>query len=204
MNFSSRLLEDAIHEFGKLPGVGRKTSVRYVLHLLRLKDNEVYQFAESLVKLKKEIQYCKICYNISEHEICAICTDVKRDNSVICVVEDIRDVIALENTQQYFGLYHVLNGIISPLDGIGPNDLTIEPLVERVNNGEVKELIMALRTTMEGDTTNFYIYRRLKGFPISFSMIARGIALGDDLEYADEITLGRSIKNRVSYDSQFK
>lgn len=201
MNFSSKLIEDAVNEFSKLPGVGRRTALRYVLHLLKLKQNDVQQFGNSFIKLRNELRYCKQCHNISDNELCLICSSPSRDNTVICVVEDIRDVMAIENTQQYKGVYHVLGGIISPMDGIGPNDLNIESLVTKVATGEVKEIIMALSTTMEGDTTNFYIYKRLKDFNVLVSTIARGIAIGDELEFADEVTLARSITNRTPYEN---
>ncbi len=198
-NFSSKLLQTAVDEFSKLPGIGKKTSLRLVLHLLKQEEDETECFANSIVNLRKHIQYCKKCFNISDHEICDICSSKKRDTSLICVVEDLRDVIAIENTGQYYGLYHVLGGIISPMDGIGPNDLTIEALIERVNKEDINEIILALSTTMEGDTTNFYISRKLQDTNVKLSTIARGIAIGDELEYADEITLGRSILNRTPY-----
>lgn len=198
-NFSSKLLQKAVDEFSKLPGIGKKTALRLVLHLLKQDEPEVETFARSVLNLRSEIQYCKKCFNISDHETCEICASNKRDTSLICVVEDLRDVIAIENTSQYRGLYHVLGGIISPMDGIGPDDLTIEQLVERVKNEDIAEIILALSTTMEGDTTNFYISRKLQDMNVKLSTIARGIAIGDELEYADEITLGRSILNRTPY-----
>ncbi|WP_343532097.1 recombination mediator RecR [Pedobacter sp.] len=201
MNFSSKLLEDAVNEFGKLPGIGQKTALRLVLHLLGKEQAEVAQFGNTLIKLKNEIKNCKVCYNISDHEICNICSAPKREKEVICVVEDARDVMAIENTNQYFGVYHVLGGLISPMDGIGPSDLNIENLVERVKNSEVKEIILALSANMEGDTTLFYLHKKLKDFNIPITTIARGIAFGGELEYADEVTLGRSIATRVPYEN---
>ena len=201
MNFSSKHIEDVIKEFAKLPGVGRKTATRYVLHILKQDDKETESFASALINMKKEMKHCFICHNISDKEICNICSNHNRDKTSLCVVEDIRDVMAIESTQQYRGVYHVLGGIISPLDGIGPSDLNIESLVKRMSGGEIKEVIMALSTTMEGDTTNFYLYKRLKDFDITVTTIARGISIGDELEYADEITLGRSITNRIPYEN---
>lgn len=200
MNFPSRLIENAVNEFAKLPGVGRKTALRFVLHLLKQNDKDVANFSETFLKLKRELKYCKSCHNISDSELCDICSSHKRDHSLVCVVEDIRDVMAIENTGQYNGVYHILGGIISPMDGIGPSDLNIESLVEKVKNGEIKEVVMALSTTMEGDTTNFYIYKKLKEFNIMISTIARGVSIGDELEFADEVTLGRSIINRTLYE----
>ncbi len=199
--FSSKLLEDAIQSFRGLPGVGRKTATRMVLHLLKLEKNQVEHFAQSLHKLRLEIQYCQQCHNLSDQPICNICADVKRDTSVICVVEDVRDVMAIENTQQYKGVYHVLGGKISPMDGVGPSDLFIESLTDKVNNGSVKEVILALSTTMEGETTSFYLYKKIQESPVTISTIARGIAFGDELEYADEVTLGRSILQRTPYEN---
>jgi len=200
MNFSSKLLENAVEEFGRLPGVGKKTALRLVLHLLKQQDVEVTRFTQSLNLLKEKIQYCKACYNISDNEVCEICLSVKRDKSTICVVEDTRDVMAIENTNQYQGVYHVLGGLISPMDGVGPSDLKIDGLLQRLKTGEVKEIILALSATMEGDTTIFYLYRKLKEFNVQVSTIARGIAFGGELEYVDEITLGRSILTRVPYE----
>jgi recombination protein RecR len=199
MNFSSKLLEDAVNEFSKLPGVGQKTALRLVLHLLNKEQEEVDQFGNALIRLRKEIKHCSICHNISDQEICNICSSNKKEKEVICVVEDTRDVMAVENTGQYFGVYHVLGGLISPMDGIGPADLFIDSLVQRVATTPVKEVILALSATMEGDTTLFYLYKRLKDFQIPITTIARGIAFGGELEYADEITLGRSIVTRVPY-----
>jgi len=201
MNFSSKLIEEAVNEFSKLPGVGKRTALRFVLHLMKQNATDVNQFGNAFIKLKNELRYCEKCHNVSEKTVCDVCSNPHRDHSTVCVVEDIRDVMAIENTQQYRGVYHVLGGIISPMDGIGPNDLNIESLVSKASNGEIKEVIMALSTTMEGDTTNFYIYKRLKDYTISMSTIARGIAIGDELEFADEITLGRSIINRTPYEN---
>lgn len=201
MNFSSKLLEDAVNEFSKLPGVGQKTALRLVLHLLNKDQEEVEHFGNAVIRLRKEIKHCSICHNISDQTICEICTAAKRDKEVICVVEDTRDVMAIENTSQYFGVYHVLGGLISPMDGVGPSDLYIDSLVQRVATTPVKEVILALSATMEGDTTLFYLYKRLKDFQIPITTIARGIAFGGELEYADEITLGRSIVTRVPYEN---
>ncbi|WP_432713398.1 recombination mediator RecR [Pedobacter sp.] len=201
MNFSSKLLEDAVMEFAKLPGVGQKTALRLVLHLLNRETQEVEQFGNAIVRLRQEIKHCAICHNIADQEICEICSSNKREKEVICVVEDTRDVMAVENTSQYFGVYHVLGGLISPMDGIGPSDLFIDSLVQRVATTPVKEVILALSATMEGDTTLFYLYKRLKDFQIPITTIAKGIAFGGELEYADEITLGRSIITRVPYEN---
>jgi recombination protein RecR len=190
-----------VNEFSKLPGIGRKSALRMVLHLLRQEKESVTSFGESLIHLRNEIKHCKVCHNISDTEICQICANPARNNSVICVVENIRDVMLVENTQQYNGLYHVLGGIISPMDGIGPNELEISSLIERAGNPDLLEIILALPTTMEGDTTNFYIFRKLKDKPVRVTTLARGVAVGDDLEYTDEITLGRSLVNRVLYES---
>lgn len=197
--YPSLLLERAVEEFSKLPGIGRKTAMRLVLHLLRQDTSAVESFGNSIITLKHEVKYCKVCHNISDTDICQICTNAQRDHSVVCVVENVRDVMAVEATQQYHGLYHVLGGVISPMDGIGPGDLQIESLVQRVAKGGIDEVILALSTTMEGDTTNFYIYRKLENMNIKLSVIARGISVGDELEYADEITLGRSIINRTLF-----
>ena len=197
--YPSILLEKAVGEFAKLPGVGRKTAMRLVLHLLRQDTATVEAFGNAIITLKHEVKYCKICHNISDTETCCICSNPVRDASTICVVETIRDVRAVEATQQYKGLYHVLGGVISPMDGIGPSDLQIESLVERVKNNEVKEVILALSSTMEGDTTNFYIFRKLADTNVKLSVIARGISIGDELEYTDEVTLGRSIANRTLF-----
>lgn len=200
MNFSSRLLEQAVSEFGRLPGVGQKTALRLVLHLLKQPDADVSRFTEALDRLKAEINYCRNCHNISDSEQCEICASVKRDKSLICVVEDMRDVMAIENTNQYQGVYHVLGGLISPMDGVGPSDLNIDRLVERLRAGGITEVILALSATMEGDTTIFYLYKKLKEFGVQITTIARGIAFGGELEYVDEVTLGRSIVTRVPYD----
>jgi recombination protein RecR len=203
MNFSSKLLENAVNEFGKLPGIGQKTALRLVLHLLNQDQTTVEKFSDSLLLLKKNIRFCKKCYNISDYDICEICTSIKRDKSLICVVEDSRDVMAIENTHQYNGLYHVLNGLISPMDGVGPSDLTVNQLVSRVKETAVDEIIFALSATMEGDTTIFYLHKRLKDKPLKISTLARGIAFGGEIEYADELTLGRSITTRVPYENTF-
>ena len=197
--YPSVLLENAVGEFAKLPGVGRKTAMRLVLHLLRQDTQSVEAFGNAIITLKREVKYCKVCHNISDTDVCRICADVSRDTSVVCVVENIRDVMAVENTQQFRGLYHVLGGVISPMDGIGPSDLQIDSLVERVRSGGVKEVILALSSTMEGDTTNFYIFRKLSGYDVKLTVIARGISIGDELEYTDEVTLGRSIVNRIVF-----
>ena len=186
-------------EFAKLPGIGRKTALRLVLHMLRMSEEDVDRFANAITTLRKEVRYCKICHNVSDTDVCPICSDPRRERNTICVVENIRDVMAVENTMQYRGLYHVLGGIISPIDGIGPADIEIESLVERVAEGGIEEVIFALGSTMEGDTTNFYISRKLAPYPVKLSVIARGIAVGDELEYADEVTLGRSIRDRVPF-----
>ena len=195
--YPSSLLEKAVQEFSKLPGIGRKTALRLSLFLLRQDTESVDAFGEAVVRLKHEVRYCSVCHNISDTEVCPICSDHRRDGSMICVVENIQDVMAVENTQQFNGLYHVLGGIISPMDGIGPGDIEIDSLVSRVEKGDIKEVIMALSSTMEGDTTNFYISRRLAHTGVKISVIARGISVGDELEYTDEVTLGRSILNRT-------
>ena len=195
--YPSSLLEKAVQEFSKLPGIGRKTALRLSLFLLRQDTDSVDAFGEAVVRLKHEVRYCSVCHNISDTEVCPICSDHRRDGSMICVVENIQDVMAVENTQQFNGLYHVLGGIISPMDGIGPGDIEIDSLVSRVEKGDIKEVIMALSSTMEGDTTNFYISRRLAHTGVKISVIARGISVGDELEYTDEVTLGRSILNRT-------
>jgi len=202
--FSSSLLENAVNEFSKLPGIGRKTALRLVLHLLKQSEHEVEVFGNSFIHLRKEIVYCKVCHNISDTEVCRVCSNPGRDHEIVCVVENIKDVMSIENTQQFRGLYHVLGGIISPMDGIGPSDLEIESLIQRVQTENVKEVILALSTTMEGDTTNFYIFRKLAPLNIKITTIARGIAIGDELEYADEVMLGRSILNRVEFTNSFK
>ena len=198
--FPSRLLEKAVNEFASLPGIGRKTAFRLVMNLLRRDAEEVKRFGESILRLHEEIHYCKICNSISDTEICNICNDENRDRSVICVVENIQDVMAIENTRQFKGLYHVLGGIISPIDGIGPSDLRIDSLEEKVKAGGIKEIILALSTTMEGDTTNYYLFKRIGKYEIVLTTLARGVAVGDELEYTDEITLGRAINNRNPYN----
>ena len=201
--YPSKLLENAVEEFAKLPGIGRKTALRLVLHLLRKEPQVIRNFADALLTLSSEVKHCKVCHNISDTEVCPICSNPKRDATTVCVVENIQDVMAVENTQQFSGLYHVLGGSISPMDGIGPSDLEIESLVERVKAGGIDEVILALSSTMEGDTTNFYIYRKLSGLPVKVSIIARGIAVGDELQYADEVTLGRSIVNRTEFNGKY-
>ena len=197
--YPSILLEKAVGEFSRLPGIGRKTALRLVLHMLRQENESVDSFANALVTLKHEVKYCKVCHNISDTDVCQICSDSRRDKSLICVVENIRNVMSIENTQQFHGLYHVLGGVISPIDGIGPSDLEIDSLVERVKAGGVSEVILALSSTMEGDTTNFYIFRKLADTGVKISVLARGISIGDELEYTDEVTLGRSIINRTTF-----
>lgn len=202
MGFSSKLIEKAVDEFSQLPGVGKKTALRFVLHLLKQDEDDVLSFSESVKQLKTQIKFCTSCHNISDTDTCEICANIHRDKSIICVVQDIRDVMAIENTGLFKGYYHVLGGIISPMDGIGPAQLNIDTLVKKVSSGGINEVIMALNSTMEGETTNFYIYKKISPFNISISTIARGIPIGDDLEYADEVTLGRSIQNRVPYHQQ--
>ena len=200
--YPSRLLERAVQEFSQLPGIGRKTALRLVLHLLRQDADDVFQFTDAISRMKEEVKFCKVCHNISDQDVCPICSNDRRDSSTICVVENIQDVMAVENTQQFTGLYHVLGGLISPMDGIGPADLEIESLGSRVSEGHVKEVILALSSTMEGDTTNFYIFRKLAPYDVKISIIARGIAVGNELEYTDEVTLGRSILNRTPFDGK--
>lgn len=201
--YPSQLLEKAVEEFAKLPGIGRKTALRLVLYLLRQETADVEQFADAVKEMKHGIKHCSVCHNISDSDICPICSSLQRDSSTICVVENVRDVMAIENTAQFNGLYHVLGGIISPMDGVGPSDLEINSLVSRVAAGGVKEVILALSPTMEGDTTNFYIYRKLASFSdVKVSIIARGISVGDELEYTDEVTLGRSIQNRTLFEGK--
>ena len=201
--FNSVLLDNAVAELSKLPGIGGKTALRLALHLLRQVKNVVRMLGESLIRMRENISYCKCCHNISESEICPICSDPKRDHSVICVVENVKDVITIEATHEHNGLYHVLGGLISPLDGISPSDLEIDSLVERVRTGEIREVILALSPTMEGDTTNFYIYRKLADSDVILTQLARGLAVGNDIEYADELTLGRSILNRTLFSDSF-
>ncbi len=198
--YPSALLGKAVDEFAKLPGVGRKTALRLVLHLLRQDTATVEALGHAIITLKREVKYCKVCHNISDTDICRICSNPGRDHSAVCVVENVQDVMAVEATQQFTGLYHVLGGVISPMDGVGPSDLQIDSLVDRVNAGGIKEVILALSTTMEGDTTNFYIYRKLENSGVKLSVIARGVSIGDELEYTDEVTLGRSIVNRTPFN----
>lgn len=200
--YPSVLLERAVGEFSKLPGVGRKTALRLVLHLLRQPENSVEGFTDAISHVRNDIKYCRVCHNISDTEVCPICSDSHRDATTVCVVENIQDVMAVENTQTYRGLYHVLGGIISPMDGVGPGDLEINSLVERVAQGDIREVILALSSTMEGDTTNFYISRLLKPYQVKVSVIARGISVGNELEYTDEVTLGRSIVNRTPIEKE--
>ncbi len=197
--YPSKLLESAVNEFASLPGIGRKTAFRLVMNLLKRSPEDVRRFGESIIRLRSEIRYCRICHNISDEDICSICSDDKREKSLLCVVENIQDVMAIENTRQFRGVYHVLGGIISPVDGVGPSDLRIDTLEEKIKAGGIQEVILALRTTMEGDTTNFYLYRRLKDYNVPLTTLARGVAIGDELEYTDEITLGRAITNRNPY-----
>lgn len=201
-NYSSKLFDDAVTEFSKLPGIGKRTATRMVLHLLKQDRLNIEHFGQSIITLAKEIKNCKICHNISDTEICSICTDQLRNKALICVVENIKDVIAIENTQQYKGLYHVLGGILSPMEGIGPSDLNFSSLESRIQSGEIEELILALSPTMEGDTTNFYLYKKFSKFQLKLTTLARGVSFGDELEYADEITLGRSIINRQLFDGK--
>lgn len=196
---SSVLLDNAVKEFSKLPGIGKKTALRLVLYLLRQSREDVEQFGNSFISLRNDIKYCKVCHNISDTEICGICADERRDSSSVCVVENINDVISIENTQQFHGLYHVLGGVISPMDGVGPSDLAIDELLSRMDAGGIKEVILALSPTMEGDTTNFYLYKKLSKYDVEVTTLARGVSIGDELEYADEVTLGRSIVNRTPY-----
>ena len=198
----SRLLDNAVNQFSRLPGVGRKTALRLVLHMLRQDDEFMDEFTGALTQMKREIKHCRVCHNISDTDVCTICSDYRRDSSIVCVVENIQDVMAVENTQQFHGLYHVLGGVISPMDGMGPADIEVESLIQRVNEGTVQEVILALSPTMEGDTTNFYIYRKLAPTGVKVSVIARGIAVGNELEYADEVTLGRSITNRTLFEEK--
>lgn len=196
-------MENAVSQFSRLPGIGRKTALRLVLHLLRQDMEDVEQLATALTTMKREVKRCCVCHNISDQEVCPVCNDPRRDRSIVCVVENIQDVMAIENTQQFHGLYHVLGGVISPMDGIGPSELEINSLVERVGEGDVKEVILALSPTMEGDTTNFYIFRKLAPFTdVKITVIARGVSVGDELEYTDEVTLGRSILNRTLFEAK--
>ena len=204
MEFSSKLLEGAVNEMSQLPGIGRRTALRLVLHLLKQPQSQTVALSKALVDLKTEVKFCANCHNISDTELCEICANKSRQHEVVCVVEDIRDVMAIENTSQYRGLYHVLGGKINPMEGVGPSQLTIKPLVEKARKGEIKEVIFALSSTLEGDTTNFYIFKQLEGLEIQTSTIARGISVGDELEYADEVTLGRSITNRIPFENSLK
>lgn len=197
--FPSVLLEKAVNEFAKLPGVGRKTAIRFVLHMLKQDIKDVERFSNSIIELSRDIKHCNICHNISDRDVCNICSNKMRDFTTVCVVESIKDVMAIEATQQYRGVYHVLGGIISPMEGVGPNDINIASLIDRVREGSIKEIILALSTTMEGDTTNFYIYKKLEEFGVKLSIISRGVSIGDELEYADEVTLGRSIVGRTEF-----
>ncbi|MCD4723466.1 MAG: recombination mediator RecR [Bacteroidales bacterium] len=202
--YSSRLLEQCVNELAKLPGIGRKTALRLSLHLLQQDPANVESLSHALLEMKNNIRHCRICGNLSDAEVCQICDNYKRDKDIVCVVSDIRDILAIEKTAQYNGVYHVLNGIISPIDGVGPGDLNIESLVERVAKGEIREIIFALSSTIEGDTTSFYLFRKIQDHNVSVSTIARGISVGDELEYADEVTLGRSLLNRTPYQSEVK
>lgn len=204
MDFSSKLLENAVHEMAQLPGIGKRTALRLVLHLLKQNKEQTEFLTSALLKMREEIIFCTSCHNISDVAICEICANAARNHKLICIVEDVRDVMAIENTGQYKGIYHVLGGKISPIDGIGPSQLHIATLIEKVKNKQVEELIFALSSTMEGDTTNFYIYKQVKDMDIKISAIARGIAVGDELEYADEVTLGRSILNRIPFENSLK
>ena len=198
--FPSKLIEEAVNQISRLPGIGKKTALRLVLHLLKENKKDVEALANSLTKLRNEIQYCKSCHNISDNEMCSICSGSNRNKDLLCVVQDSRDVIAIENTAQFNGVYHVLGGIISPIDGIGPDDLNIKTLIDKVSKGDVQEIIMALSPTIEGDTTVYYLSKKLKQFNVPVSIIARGVSVGDELEYIDEVTLGRSILNRTAYE----
>jgi recombination protein RecR len=204
MEFSSKLLEKAVNEMAQLPGIGKRTALRLVLHLLKQPAEQTQFLSQALTTMREEIKFCKNCHNISDVDVCEICHNPKRNHHIICVVEDVRDVMAIENTNQFKGIYHVLGGKISPIDGVGPSQLNINSLVEKVKLGEIEELIFALSSTMEGDTTNFYIFKQIKEYAIKTSTIARGIAVGDELEYADEVTLGRSILNRIPFENSLK
>lgn len=201
--FSSQLLEDAVTHLSRLPGIGRKTALRLALHLLRQDENVAVALGESLIRLRREITYCKVCHNISRDEVCSICSSAMRDSRIVCVVENVKDVMSFENTGQYRGLYHVLGGLISPIDGVGPDKLEIDSLVERVKGGGIDEVVLALSATIDGDTTNFYIYRRLQDLPVKLTQLARGVPVGNEIEYTDEITLGRSLLNRTPFTDSF-
>lgn len=200
-NFPSKILEDAVNEFSALPGVGQKTALRLVLHLLRQDKPALMSFGNAILKLGSDLRFCKVCNNICDDDLCQVCTDNSRDHSMICVVESIKDIMIIENTRQYRGVYHVLGGIISPIDGLGPSDLNIASLEERIKPGGISEVILALSATMEGDTTNYYLFRRLNPYRLTFTTLARGVSIGDELEYTDEITLGRSILNRIPFNA---
>lgn len=204
MDFSSKLLEQAVNEVSQLPGIGRRTALRLVLHLLKQPESQTVALSKALVDLRTEVKFCKNCHNISDSDLCEICSNPNRNKELVCVVEDIRDVMAIENTSQYRGLYHVLGGKISPMDGIGPSQLNITSLIEKARSGAMEEIIFALSSTLEGDTTNFYIFKKLEGIEVKTSTIARGIAVGDELEFADEVTLGRSITNRIPFENSLK
>lgn len=204
MEFSSKLLQEAVNEMSQLPGIGRRTALRLVLHLLKQPESQTVALSKALLDLRTEVKFCKNCHNISDTELCEICANKNRQKEIVCVVEDIRDVMAIENTSQYRGLYHVLGGKINPMEGVGPSQLTIKSLVEKARKGEIEEIIFALSSTLEGDTTNFYIFKQLEGMDVRTSTIARGISVGDELEYADEVTLGRSITNRIPFESSLK
>jgi recombination protein RecR len=204
MNFSSKILEEAVNQVSQLPGIGKRTALRLVLHLMRQPEQQTDLLTAALSRMRHDLNFCKKCHNVSDTELCEICASMKREQSIVCVVEDIRDVMAIENTSQYRGLYHVLGGKISPMDGVGPQDLNVKSLVERVKNDGVEELIFALSPTIEGDTTNFYVFKQLEGLKINTSTIARGISVGDELEFADEVTLGRSILHRIPYENSLK
>ena len=202
--YSSKLLENVVSEFSKLPGIGKKTAMRMALHLLRQDEESVKQFGQAVIRLRSEVMYCRDCHNLSDTELCEICSSPRRDHSMVCVVETVRDVMSIENTMQYQGVYHVLGGVISPMDGIGPADLTIDSLERKIASGTVSEIILALSATMEGDTTNFYIYRKVKHHAVTVTTLARGLSVGDELEYADQVTLGRSLINRMPFEDTFK
>lgn len=204
MEFSSKLLEEAVNEMSQLPGIGRRTALRLVLHLLKQPESQTLALSKALLELRTEVKFCRNCHNISDTDLCEICANKNRQKEIVCVVEDIRDVMAIENTSQYRGLYHVLGGKINPMEGIGPSQLSIKSLVEKARKGEIEEIIFALSSTLEGDTTNFYIFKQLEGLEVKTSTIARGISVGDELEYADEVTLGRSITNRIPFEGSLK
>lgn len=202
--YASTLLENAVSELSRLPGIGRKTALRLALHILRQEERMGVSLGESIINMRRGVKYCSLCHNISETEVCPICSSPARDTSTVCVVESVKDVMSFENTRQYMGLYHVLGGVISPMDGVGPDQLEIDSLVERIKNSDVKEVILALSATMEGETTNFYIYRKLGGLPVKITQLARGVSVGNEIEYTDEVTLGRSLLNRTLFSDSFK